>query len=191
MSPTPSSRRFHGANIASMACSALQLISTQRATVVLVLHRCGDAVVLDVHEGPLDLLVRRGGLELGHEVAVARGAGLVGLGVDRGLRGNQSASGLLSSGVIESTRTRASASAGSCGGASPPPIASFAAPMRPSMIDEYTCAAQFHVSMHWPTCNHHCGARRFRTRRDKGSSITVGDVQLTWTRGATSLGLAS
>ena len=85
----------------------------------------------------------------------------------------------------------ASASAGSCGGASPPPIASFAAPMRPSMIDEYTCAAQFHVSMHWPTCNHHCGARRFRTRRDKGSSITVGDVQLTWTRGATSLGLAS
>ena len=30
MSPTPSSRRFHGANIASMACSALQLISTQR-----------------------------------------------------------------------------------------------------------------------------------------------------------------
>ena len=32
MSPTPSSRRIHGANIASMACSALQLISTQRAT---------------------------------------------------------------------------------------------------------------------------------------------------------------
>ena len=84
-----------------MACSALQLISTQRATVVLVLHRCGDAVVLHVHEGPLDLLVRRRGLELGHEVAVARGAGLVGLGVDRGLRESQSASGLLSSGIID------------------------------------------------------------------------------------------
>ena len=69
--------------------------------VVLVLHRRGDAVVLDVHEGPLDLLVRRGGLELGHEVAVARGAGLVGLGVDGGLRENQSASGLLSSGIID------------------------------------------------------------------------------------------
>ena len=89
-----------------MACSALQLISTQPATVVLVLHRRGDAVVLDVHEGPLDLLVRRRGLELGHEVAVARGAGLVGLRVDRGLRENQSASGLLSSGIIESTRMR-------------------------------------------------------------------------------------
>ena len=69
--------------------------------VVLVLHRCGDAVVLDVHEGSLDLLVRRGGLELGHEVAVARGAGLVGFGVDRGLRETQSASGLLSSGAID------------------------------------------------------------------------------------------
>ena len=32
VSPTPSSRRNHGANIASMACSALQLISTQLAT---------------------------------------------------------------------------------------------------------------------------------------------------------------
>ena len=53
--------------------------------VVLVLHRGGDAVVLHVHEGPLDLLVRRGGLELGHEVAVARGAGLIGFGVDGGL----------------------------------------------------------------------------------------------------------
>ena len=69
--------------------------------VVLVLHRRRDAVVLHVHEGALDLLVRRGGLELGHEVAVARGAGLVGLGVDRGLRENQSASGLLSSGIID------------------------------------------------------------------------------------------
>ncbi len=137
MSPTPSSRRIHGANIASMACSALQLISTQRATVVLVLHRGGDAVVLHVHEGPLDLLVRRGGLELCHEVAVARGAGLIGFGVDRGLRETQS-SGLLSSGIIESTRTRTSASAGSCGGASPPPLASFAAPMRPSMVDEFS-----------------------------------------------------
>ena len=85
MSPTPSSRRIHGTNIASMACSALQLIPTQRATVVLVLHCGGDAVVLDVHEGSLDLLVRRRGLELGHEVAVARGAGLVGFGVDGGL----------------------------------------------------------------------------------------------------------
>ena len=119
-----------------MACSALQLISTQRATVVLVLHRCGDAVVLHVHEGPLDLLVRRRGLELGHEVAVARGAGLVGLGVDRGLRDNRSASGLLSSVIIDTAGT--SASAGSWGGASPPPIASFAAPMRPSIVDEFS-----------------------------------------------------
>ena len=39
MSPTPSSRRNHGANIASMACSALQLISTQRATLNSIFER--------------------------------------------------------------------------------------------------------------------------------------------------------